>query len=169
MNNLIIYATKYGCTEKCAEILSEKLMGKVDLCNLKVEKVPELLQYDKIIIGGSIYAGKIQKEVSEFCLKNICMLKDRKVGFFICGMLKGDKAKMQINDCFPQELLINAVVTESFGGEFRFDKMNFMERFIIKMISKKDKSIPRLNINKNVSDILDENINRFVDTMNKSM
>lgn len=28
MNTIIVYATRYGCTEKCANILSEKLKGK---------------------------------------------------------------------------------------------------------------------------------------------
>jgi hypothetical protein len=42
MNTLIVYATKYGCTEKCAVILSEKLTGKVDLCNLKGVKDVDL-------------------------------------------------------------------------------------------------------------------------------
>lgn len=35
MNTLIVYATKYGCTEKCTSLLSKKLTGKVELCNLK--------------------------------------------------------------------------------------------------------------------------------------
>jgi len=59
MNILIAYATKYGCTEKCAAVLSEKLTGKVDLCNLKGGRASDLTQYEKVIIGGSIYMGKI--------------------------------------------------------------------------------------------------------------
>ncbi|MGV8154838.1 MAG: hypothetical protein ACLKAL_13375 [Alkaliphilus sp.] len=35
MNTLIVYATKYGSTEKCSKILSKYLEGTVDLCNLK--------------------------------------------------------------------------------------------------------------------------------------
>jgi menaquinone-dependent protoporphyrinogen oxidase len=71
MSTLIIYASKHGSAEKCASELSKKLSGKVDLCNLKNGKMPELSQYTKVIIGGSIYVGKVQKEVSEFCLKNL--------------------------------------------------------------------------------------------------
>lgn len=156
MNTLIVYATKHGCTENCAAILSEKLMGKVDLCNLKIVKAVDFSQYDKVIIGGSIYMGKIQKEVSKFCSKNFNLLKHKKVGLFICCM-REDIAEMQLNNSFQQELLSNAVVKEFFGGEFIFKKMNVIERFIVKRVSK---------IDKDISNILAENINKFAQSMN---
>lgn len=168
MNTLIVYATKYGCTEKCAKILSEKLIRKVDLCNLKGGKSVELSQYDQLIIGGSIYMGKIRKEVSEFCTKNLSVLKEKKIGLFICGMQEGDQAETQLNQSFPEELLVNAVARESFGGEFRFNKMNFMERFIIKMVTKKDQSSPAVDTKKDISAISEENMNRFVELMNNA-
>lgn len=157
MNTLIAYSTKYGCTEKCATILSEKLTGKVDLCNLKVAKVVDLSQYDKVIIGGSIYIGKIQREVSEFCLKNLNELKEKKIGLFICCMRDGDIAETELNNSFPQQLLSHAVAREYFGGEFIFKKMNPIERFIVKRVSK---------IDKDMSNISEENINRFAQLMN---
>lgn len=101
MNTLIVYSTKYGCTEKCASILSKKLMGKVELCNLKIGSIPNLSEYDKVIIGGSIYIGKIQKEVSEFCSRNLDVLKDKKIGLFICAMQKDDAIETEINTAFP--------------------------------------------------------------------
>ncbi len=166
MNTLLAYATKYGCTEKCATILSEKLTGKVDLCNLKEVKDVDLTQYDKVIIGGSIYIGKIQKEVCEFCTKNLDVLKEKKIGLFICGMSAGDQVKTQMNNSFSQELLTNAVAKESFGGEFKFKKMKFMEKFIVKMVTKMDKSSPALDTSKDISNISEENINRFAQLMN---
>lgn len=157
MNTLIVYATKHGCTEKCAAILSEKLTGKVDLCNLKGVKAVNLSQYDKVIIGGSIYAGQIRKETSEFCTKNLNELKDKKLGFFLCCMRDGEIADMQINNSFPQELLSNALAKDYFGGEFIFKKMNIMERLIVKKVSK---------IDKDTSNILEDRINRFAQLMN---
>lgn len=168
MNMLIVYATKYGCTEKCAVILSEKLTGKVDLCNLKMVKNIDLSKYDKVIIGGSIYIGKIQKEVSEFCAKNLDILKEKKIGLFICCMRNGKIAETQLNSSFPKELLSNAVARESFGGEFIFKKMNFMERFIVKMVTKRDKSFTVLDTSKDMSTISEVSINRFAQLMNNA-
>ena len=35
MKTLIIYSTKYGCTEKRVKTLSERLTGEVELINIK--------------------------------------------------------------------------------------------------------------------------------------
>ena len=74
MNTLIVYSSKYGCTEKCAKLIKEKLNEEVDLVNLKNVKDIDIYKYNKVIIGGSIYIGKIQKSVTEFCTKYIDQL-----------------------------------------------------------------------------------------------
>ncbi|MCC5911081.1 MAG: flavodoxin domain-containing protein [Clostridiaceae bacterium] len=159
MSTLIIYATKYGCTEKCAKMLSEKLQGKVELWNLKENKTIDFTQYDKIILGGSIHMGKIQKEVTELCSKNLNQLKDKKLGLFICCMREGDTAETELNSSFPQKLLDHAVATGCFGGEFIFKKMNFIDKMIIKKVA---------NTNKDTSAISEESIYRFGQSMNNA-
>lgn len=159
MKTLIAYATKHGSTERCALLLSEKLNGEVDLHNLKEEKACELEQYDNIIIGGSIYMGQIQKKVKEFCIKNLPVMKGKKIGVFICCMNKGEGANKQIENSFSQELLKKATAKEVFGGEFIFKKMNFFERFIIKKVAK---------TTADTSAFSEESINRFVELMNKA-
>ena len=157
MKTLIIYASKHGCTEKCSRLLMDKLNGEVKIVDIKKERVPELALFDNIIIGGSVYIGKIQKEVKQFCLKNISVLKKKKLGFFICCMSENDIAEKEIDTSFPEELLTNAVARGYFGGEFIFKKMNVFERFIIKKISKTDKDS---------STISKENINKFAQLIN---
>lgn len=165
MDTLIVYATRHGGAEKCAKILSEKLSGNVDLWNLKEGKALDLKEYDKVIIGGSIYAGKIQKEVNEFCAKNLDVLKQKKIGLYVCGMLQ-EKAEIEVNASFPPDLLTHAKAKEFFGGEFVFAKMNRFERFIVKTVSKMDKSQPVLEMNKDISTISEEAIDRFANAMN---
>lgn len=77
MNTLIVYASKYGCTEKCAKLLSKELYGEVDIINVKRMRDIDISKYEKIIIGGSIYIGKIQKGVTQFCSKNLHKLKEK--------------------------------------------------------------------------------------------
>lgn len=169
MNTLVIYASKHGTAERCAAELSEKLTEKTYLCNLKDGKIPELLQYERIIIGGSIYAGRIQKEVSEFCINNINELMDKKLGFYICCMNKS-ASETQLKDAFPQKLFNIAIAKESFGGEFKFRDMSFMEKTITKMISKvlaKDNpDMPAVDIIKDLSLLSQEKIDKFVELMN---
>jgi len=169
MSTLVVYATKHGSTGKCSEMLSEKIKGKVDLFNLKDGRVPELSGYDKVIIGGSIYAGRIQKEVTEFCIKNLSTLKEKKIGLFICCMFQ-KSAEVQLNSSFPQELQKIAVARESFGGEMKFSEFNFFEKAITKMVSKmvsrENSDMPVIDMSKDLSMISEERINKFARIMN---
>ncbi len=128
---LIAYATKYGTTERAATIIRESL-GEAVACNLKKEPCPDLENFDWIIIGGSIYAGRIQKEVKKFCQKNSDLLRQKKVGLFICCLYDGEKAEQQFREAFPEELRLAARARAIFGGELSFEKMNFLEKFVIK-------------------------------------
>lgn len=171
MNTLIIYASKHGTAEKCASELSQRLNGRVDLYNIKSGKVPELSQYERIIIGGSIYVGKVQKEINEFCINNLSLLKQKKLGLFLCCMNKKEY-EVQLKNAFPQELIDKAASVGNFGGEFRFKEMNFLERAAIKMVSrelsKEDPSVAQMDMKKDVSFINKENINEFIELMNNA-
>lgn len=160
MKILIAYASKYGCTEKCAKALSKKLSGNVDFLDLRRSKnAVDLSMYDGVIIGGSIYMGRIQKQVSEFCDRNLNELTNKRVGLFICCMAEGKVAQQELGNVFPQRLLDGAIAKEYFGGEFVFKKMNPMYRLIVKKMAQVDGD---------VSNILEENIDRFVQFMNNA-
>ncbi|MCR4436074.1 MAG: flavodoxin domain-containing protein [Clostridiales bacterium] len=158
MSILIAYATRHGCVKKCAESLAEKLQGKVELLNLGEKPSVELAPYDTVIIGGSIYAGNIQKEVKDFCAQNLEALKGKKLGLFICCMFEKDVAKKQLENAYPQELLDMAEAKDYFGGELILGNMGFLEKTVVKMVAK---------AKKDVSNILEENINKFASAINR--
>lgn len=170
MNTLIIYASKHGTAEKCAQELSQKLKGKADLYNIKKGKLPELTQYERVIIGGSIYVGRIQREISEFCTNNLALLKQKKIGLFLCCMNQKEY-DTQLKNSFPGELIDRAESIGNFGAEFIMKDMNFLEKAAIKMVSKelakKDPSVGQMDMKKDVSFINKENINKFIELMNK--
>lgn len=165
MKTLIVYGTKYGTAEKCSNILKDKLQGEYKVINIKRDKITDLETFDNIVIGGSIYAGNIQKEVKDFCSSNLDTLKNKKIGLFICCMNE-DNPETQINAAFPQELLDQAIIKESFGGEFKFQKMNFFERLIIKMVSKGKKDASPMDMSKDISKISEDRINKFAQVIN---
>jgi menaquinone-dependent protoporphyrinogen oxidase len=171
MKTLVIYASKHGAAKRCASTLSEKLIGKIDLYNLNDGNIPDISQYDRVVIGGSIYAGRIQKEINEFCLKNLNLLQEKKIGLYICCMNKS-AAETQLNSAYPKKLLGCAVAKESFGGEFKFNEMNFFEKTITKMVTKtlkkEDPSVPDIDMKKDLSLISQENINKFAQLMNSA-
>ena len=156
MSALIAYASKHGCTERCAKKLAERLDERVDMYNLKSGKPLDISQYDKVIIGSSVYVGKVHKEATEFCTKNLGELGNKIVGLFICGSQEGEALKLELDCAYPQELQSKAVAIECFGGEYTFSKMNFMEKTIVKLIAK---------TNKDTSNIKDDKIDSFAQIM----
>ncbi len=139
---LIVYASRHGTTEKAARTLQEELPEAVT-CNLKKEGCPDLENFDRIIIGGSIHAGRIQKEIRNFCQRNLVLLLTKEIALFICCMYDGQKAEEQFNRAFPEELRQAARARAIFGGELSFEKMNSLERFVIKKFIGVKESVSR--------------------------
>ena len=148
----------HGCTAQAVAELSEKIGGDTTAINLKTDPVPLLAHYDHIIIGGSIHAGQIQKRIKEFCIRNLDILLKREVGLFICCMYEGEVATKQLYDAYPPELINHAKATAVFGGGFDFEKMNFIEKMVVKKVAKVKSSVSNLDHNA---------INRFATSMDK--
>lgn len=154
MKNLIVYATKHGTVKKCAEILKAKLNGETVLANVK-EALPDLKDFDTVILGGSIYIGKIQKKLSKFAEDNLDKLLKKKVAVFICS---GEDNPEYIPKAFPAELLNHAVSKQLFGGELILENLNFFTRFLMKRIMK---------IKNDYSRIKESNISELADNINE--
>lgn len=169
MSTLLVYGSKYGSTKKCSELLKEKLKGNVEIVDIKKVEALDFNRYEKIIIGSSIYVGKIQKEISEFCRSYSEVLKTKKISIFLCCMNEKDIEK-QMSDNFSKELLDSSIAKGYFGGEFNFTKMNFIEKNIIKMIAKtvgsKDNKFKDLNMKKDISLLEINNIDKFAKIIN---
>ena len=171
MKTLILFTSKYGAAEKCANLLSEKLNGDVNIINLKETKDVTLSDYDKVIVGCSIYAGNIQSEVKDFCTTNLDLLLDKPFGLFMsCMTDKREEIKSYAEKSFSNELINHATVIDSLGAVFNFKKMNFFERQVIKMILNSKNKTGEFNIKvdgkTNISTISDEKILKFASVMN---
>lgn len=147
MNIIIIYATKHGSTGKIVDIIKDKLIEhEVTIINLNREEAPEPSQYDRILIGGSVYMGRLQKKTSQFLQKHHDKLLNKEIGLFLCGMTEDEKEIEElIKRVFPEDLLEHARAADLLGGEFLLDKLNFFERFIVKKVGKVTQSQSKIN------------------------
>ena len=152
MNFLIVYATRHGCAEEAAEKLQKELSGEVELINLKKSFPTDLTEFETVIIGGSIHAGQIQKVIKKFYRKNIEVLKQKRLGLYLCCMEEGETAQKQFDEAYPAELRDHATASGFFGGAFNFERMNFLEKAIVKKVAK---------VSESVSKIRDDNILQF--------
>lgn len=103
-----------------------------------------------------------------FYENNLNELKNKKIGFYICCMREGAEALSQIENNFPKELLGNAIAKEHFGEEFLFDKMNFLEKFTVKMVSRNDDKKESIDGKKNISNLSEDRIKKFAQIINNT-
>lgn len=143
MKTAIIYYSKHGTTERVTHLIGEKLTNKVDYISLKECPRPDIRTYDRIILGTAIYAGSPNRKITQFCHNNQPLLEQKVIGLFICCMNEEQEAE-EMNKAFPEFLQRLSIPKAILGGEFQFDKMNFIERFLTKKIAKINSSVSKL-------------------------
>lgn len=160
LKTLVVYATKNGATKVIAEELCKNLKGETDIRNIR-DKIPSIKDYDAVIVGGSIYMGKIQKGITSFLRRNKRALMDKKLGLFI-GCYTPPDTEGYIDGFFDNELLSHAKTSAILGGIMQYDKMNFVYRKIFMSLKKID------DFNKNFiePEISYEGIKEFTEVMN---
>lgn len=143
MKTAIIYYSKHGTTEKVAHLIGDNLDDELTYISLKKHRDPDIRVYNKVVLGTSIYAGSPGKVMTQFCNKNRILLEKKVIGLFICCMNR-EQEKEEIANAFPEYLHKVAITEAILGGEFLFEKMNFIERFITKRIAKTHSSVSNL-------------------------
>jgi menaquinone-dependent protoporphyrinogen oxidase len=145
VRNLIVFKSRHGTTAKAAAELAG-LLGPNDtlVVDLARSTVPSLETVETVIVGGSIHIGKIQKHVTRFCKRHEDELLQKRLGLFICHMDK-EHPQDEFDRAFPERLRRHATAQGLFGGEFRFDKMNFLERMVVKKVSGSSQSISEID------------------------
>jgi menaquinone-dependent protoporphyrinogen oxidase len=148
MKTAIIYASKYGTTEKVARLLAENLKETDDiiLVSLAKKNTEDINQFDKIILGTSIYAGNPSRKMKLFYTQYQTFLLQKTIGLFICGMEPDkEKRQLEIQNAYPNWLHEKAKIAKFLGGEFLFEKMNFFEKLIIKKIAQTNTSVSNID------------------------
>ena len=129
MKTLVLFASKHGCTKTAAQQLAGQLQN-VDLFDI-AQKSFSLADYDTVIVGGSIYVGRIDKALTQYLTSNLATLLQKRIGLFVCCGL-AEKAIEQLGVAFPKGLVQAAVVKGYFG--YGFDHLSFAEKMICKVM-----------------------------------
>lgn len=90
----IVYASKLGKTRKTAKYIADEL--KADSFDLKKQTNINLSEYEHIIFGTGIRAGKPYRSVVEFIQNNTDQLNGKKKSLFLCCKFDGDKGEEQL-------------------------------------------------------------------------
>ena len=159
---LVMYFSKYGSTKKYAEWIASELNG--DVHNIKNIKQDILGNYDTIILGSGLYAGKI--EGINIIINNYETIKDKKLIIFTCGLADYSKTEninninKRLEKIMPVNIRENIKIYYLRGG-MNYKKLNLKHKammgFLKKMIQKKG------------SEKLNEENKEFLETYGKTI
>ena len=154
MKTIIIYATKYGATAEIAQRIAGRIDGAV-VHDLKQSGIRDLAGFDCVVFGSSVYAGMIRREAKVFLSQNEETLRQKKLGLFLSGIGESGETAFFKNN-FSPAVLQAARATAFLGGVFDPKKGNFVERLIIKIVTKQSGYQNTIN---------DSRIGQFVEAM----
>ncbi|HHV99651.1 MAG TPA: hypothetical protein GXX36_08780 [Clostridiaceae bacterium] len=157
MKTLILFSSRYGATEKCANLIMKGLRDDAEVINLKNGESKDIDNYDVILIGGGVYAGKLQSEITKFIEDNKECLRNKKVGVFLCCK-ESEKTSEYAKANLPAWLVNDLFLLENTGYEINFERMNFLEKFLFKSLFK---------IKRSYSDLKYDSIEKIVNEVNR--
>lgn len=164
MKGLILYYSKYGSCEAVAYKLKEKL--NVDC--MKYDSFDgNLMTYDYIVLGFSVYAGVLSEQGKSFIKEHKDILLGKPLYLFNTGLTKDEEGVKKIyEDNFDADFLTHVSYYQCLGGCLDFTRMNFMEKSIIKLINKKAQMVEKNQMKSRVDMIDNERIQMFAEKIN---
>ena len=138
---LVTYATKYGATAEVAQQIGEVLKAEgLDVDLLPVKKAGKPDGYTAVVLGSAVYIGGWRKEAAQYLQENETALASLPLWLFSSGptgdgdpveLLKGwrlpEALKPVADRIQPRDIAV-------FGGALDPDKMNFLEKTLIKNV-----------------------------------
>jgi menaquinone-dependent protoporphyrinogen IX oxidase len=131
MKGIIIYKGKYGATEQYAQWLGKELQLPVHVPGDTAVKT--IAMYDYVILGSSVYVGKLQ--LRNWIKEHVPELQHKKVFVFIvCGTPAEEKDKIEklANDNIPAAIR-NQCSVFFLRGRMILQRLSRWDRFMLKM------------------------------------
>ena len=134
MNAIVIYKSKTGHAKKYAEWIAEELSA--DLYEIHKFSIDILENYDTVIFGGGVYAGKVNG--ISLITSSMNYLQDKKVVVFAAGLsTPSPKWTYKLRNANIKPDKQEMIKFFYFPGGFDFSKLNFSDRMIMGMVKRR--------------------------------
>ncbi|MBE6547102.1 MAG: hypothetical protein E7668_06670 [Ruminococcaceae bacterium] len=133
MKILILYATRGGATQVCAELLAQRLEKHhtVTLCNA-AHALPAPQEFDAVAIGSSIRMGQMNKQLKRYIKEHKERLSEGNTAvFFCCGFPKQFEEYTETQ--LPKDLYCSLGL-HCFGGELKPEKLKGFDKLIVRIV-----------------------------------
>lgn len=131
MKGVVVYKGKYGATRQYSQWVGEELDFPVFMTSEVNKK--DMTDADLIIVGTSVYIGKLQ--VMKWLKENSAILVNKKLFLFlVAGTPPDQKQKLDvyIQACVPEEIRGRCEIFY-LPGRLVIKKLSWLDRFMLKM------------------------------------
>ena len=130
---LIVYASRYGQTQKIAQRLAKAAGVETDVVAASDANTVSLQQYDFLIVASSVYFGKHDRRIEEFVRRSALLIMPMQSAFV---SVSGSK-----DEAFVQEFARRTgwipEVHASFAGGEPYTRYGFFTRWLMRSIARK--------------------------------
>jgi menaquinone-dependent protoporphyrinogen oxidase len=140
MRVLVATASKHGATAQIGAAIAEALRDQgLDVTELPAAEAGQLTDYDALVIGSGVYAGRWLGEAKTLISANSPTLRGRMVWLFSSGPL-GDPPKPESDPVDVAELLESsgAIGHRIFAGRLDRSSLGFGEKAIVSLVRAPD-------------------------------
>ncbi|HEX2031318.1 MAG TPA: flavodoxin domain-containing protein [Actinomycetota bacterium] len=133
MRVLVAAASKYGSTTEIAEAIGRALDERgIEATVASPETVTSLEEYDAVVLGSAVYAGRWQREAKEFVERAGRALLERPVWLFSSGPI-GDPPKPEEDPVDAADLIEATKARDHrvFPGKLVKKHLSFPEKAIV--------------------------------------
>ncbi|HEY5603865.1 MAG TPA: flavodoxin domain-containing protein [Gammaproteobacteria bacterium] len=148
MHILIVYGTKEGQTAAIAGRMSQIIRNqKHQVTTYSVKEIPTTFStdtFDAAMVGGSIHVGAYPAQLRTFVTRHHDWLNSVPSGFFtVCMAVHSQypaerEAAKTYGSRFFDATQWHPQLTETFAGAVKYTQYNFITRYIMKMITKRE-------------------------------
>ena len=146
-NVMVVYGTTEGHTRKIAEQIGEWLEEaghRVMIWDSAGEPDPSVSMFDAFVLAGSLHQEKHQSSLAHFVKSNLSHLNSKPTLFLsvsLTAIVKDEKHQADASRCidkFLEETGLKPTLSEPVAGALLYTKYDFLKRFIMLQIAKKE-------------------------------
>ena len=157
MKGIVIYKGKYGATQQYAKWLGQDL--NLPVVATRDINEDQLKKYDFILLGTSVYIGKLQ--IKKWLTDNVTFLRNKKIFLFqVAATPVEEKEKRQAYNLsgIPEEIL-NNFEFYFLPGRMVMQKLSWKDRIMLKMGARLIKdAVAKKKMLTDYNDVKEENI-----------
>jgi len=131
MKGIIIYKGKYGTTAQYAQWLAEEL--NLPVLSSEITDEVTLQEYDHLILGTSVYIGKLQ--IASWIKHNLPFIRNKKIFLFVVAATppnEKEKLEAYVNSGIPVEIREKCQVYY-LHGKMKISELSWKDRLLLKM------------------------------------